>query len=106
MLYGSSAIGVVNAVAGHDEAHAGLRGYFTALGSTNNWQGGGSAGIEYGTKNWLLWANGGAQRAGEYDTPIGRSRTSSGRDANASGGFGYFCGKGGLSVDYAHANRR
>ncbi|MDQ3010853.1 MAG: TonB-dependent receptor, partial [Acidobacteriota bacterium] len=107
LLYGSSALGgVVNAIAGHDEAHEGLRGYFTALGSTNNWQGGGSAGLEYGTAKWLVWANGGAQRAGEYDTPIGRVRNSYARNANVSGGAGYFSGKGWFSADYAHDSRR
>src|SRR5262249_39567559 len=68
--------------------------------------GGGSAGLEYGTKSWLLWANGGAQRTGEYDTPLGRVRNSYARDANASGGFGYFANKGWFSVDYAHDERR
>jgi iron complex outermembrane recepter protein len=107
LLYGSSALGgVVNAVAGHDEAHPGLRGYFTALGSSNNWQGGGSAGLEYGTKNWLVWANGGAQRAGEYDTPLGRIRNSYARNGNAATGFGYFANKGWFSADYAYDNRR
>ena len=107
LLYGSSAIGgVVNAVAGHDEAHPGLRGYFTALGSSNTWQGGGSAGLEYGTKNWLVWANSGTQRAGEYDTPIGRVRNSYARNANAAAGFGHFSDKQWLSLDYSYDNRR
>jgi iron complex outermembrane receptor protein len=107
LLYGSSAIGgVVNAVAGHDEAHPGLRGYFTALGSSNNWQGGGSGGLEYGAQKWLVWANGGGQRAGEYDTPLGRIRNSYARDANGSGGVGYFSGKGWFSADYAYDSRR
>lgn len=107
LLYGSSAIGgVINAVAGHDEAHPGLRGYFTALGSTNNWQGGGGAGLEYGTKHWLLWANGGGQRTGDYDTPLGRVTNSYARDGNGSGGFGHFSGKGWFSADYAYDHRR
>ena len=107
LLYGSSAIGgVVNAVAGHDEAHPGVRGYLSALGSTNSWQGGGSAGIEYGTKNWLVWANSGAQRSGEYETPLGRVLNSYARDANASGGLGYFSGKSWFSGDYAYDGRR
>lgn len=46
LLYGSSAIGgVVNAITGHDSAHEGLCGFITALGSTNNWQGGGGGGL-------------------------------------------------------------
>ena len=57
LLYGSSATGgVVNAITGHESAHPGLRGYFTGIGGTNNYQAGGSAGFEYGTKNWLFWA--------------------------------------------------
>jgi iron complex outermembrane receptor protein len=107
LLYGSSALGgVVNAVAGHTEAHPGVRGYFTALGSSNSWQGGGSGGIEYGTQNWLVWANGGGQRAGDYNTPLGRVTNSFARAGNASGGFGYFRGKGWLSADYSYDNRR
>src|SRR4030095_6182207 len=71
LLYGSSATGgVVNAITGHDSSHPGLRGYFTGIASTNSYQGGGSAGLEYGTKNWLFWGNGGGRRAGESDTQI------------------------------------
>ena len=57
LLYGSNAIGgVVNAISGHDEAaHPGLRGYFSALGGTNNAQAGASGGIEYGVGNWMMW---------------------------------------------------
>lgn len=107
LLYGSSAIGgVVNAVTGHESAHPGLRGYFTAIGGSNNYQGGGSAGLEYGTKSWLIWANGGGQRAGDYDTPIGRITNSYTREGNASGGFGYYPGTKFLSVDYAFDGRR
>ncbi|HXF38347.1 MAG TPA: TonB-dependent receptor [Blastocatellia bacterium] len=107
LLYGSSAIGgVVNAITGHESAHPGLRGYFTAIGGSNNYQGGGSAGIEYGLKNWLFWANGGGQRAGDYNTPIGRVTNSYTREGNASGGFGYYPGTKFLSVDYAFDSRR
>jgi iron complex outermembrane recepter protein len=73
LLYGSNAIGgVVNAVTGHKFAQPGLRGYLTGIGSTNYYQGGGSAGLEYGTRDWLFWGSGGSQRTGNYDTPIGR----------------------------------
>ena len=48
LLYGSNGIGgVVNAISEHSEAHEGVRGYATSLGSTNNNQAGGSAGIEF-----------------------------------------------------------
>jgi iron complex outermembrane receptor protein len=101
LLYGSSAIGgVVNAITGHESAHQGFRGYFTGLGSTNNYEGGGSAGFEYGTKNWMFWANGSGQRAGDYDTPIGRITNSYTRSGMGSGGFGYYPTKGFVSLDY------
>jgi iron complex outermembrane receptor protein len=107
LLYGSNALGgVVNAVSAHDEPHPGVRGYFTTFGSTNNWQGGGSGGIEHGTKNWLLWANGGGQRAGDYQAPLGRVTNSFTRDGNASGGLGYYRGKGWLSTEYSYDNRQ
>jgi iron complex outermembrane recepter protein len=106
LLYGSSAVGgVVNAISAHDSAHEGLRGYITGIGSTNNYQGGGSAGIEYGKRNWLVWGNGGGQRAGDYATPLGRVTNSYTRDGNGSGGFGYF-GKGWFSADFSYDNRR
>jgi len=73
LLYGSSALGgVVNTISAHESAHECMRVYTTGIGSTNNYQGGGSAGIEYGKRNWLVWCNGGGQRAGDYETPLGR----------------------------------
>ncbi len=106
LLYGSSAIGgVVNAISAHESSHEGLRGYITGIGATNNYQGGGSAGIEYGKGNWLVWGNGGGQRAGDYNTPLGRVTNSFTRDGNGSGGFGYF-GKGWFSADVSYDNRK
>ncbi|MEK6301695.1 MAG: TonB-dependent receptor [Acidobacteriota bacterium] len=102
LLYGSSAIGgVINAISEHDSAHPGVRGYFTALGGTNNWQGGGGGGIEYGTKNWLFWGNGSGQRAGDYETPIGRITNSYTQAGAGAGGFGYFSSKSFASLDYS-----
>ena len=107
LLYGSSAVGgVVNAITGHDSAHEGLRGFITALGSSNNWQGGGGGGIEYGTKNWLFWGNGSGQRAGDYNTPIGRVDNSFTKQAAGSGGFGYYPGKPFFSLDYSFDRMR
>jgi iron complex outermembrane receptor protein len=107
LLYGSNAIGgVVNAITGHDSAHQGFRGFVTGIGSSNNWQGGGGGGLEYGTKNWLVWANGTGQRAGDYKTPLGRVTNSYTKDASGSGGFGYYPGKQFLSVDYSFNRRR
>lgn len=106
LLYGSNAIGgVVNAISGHDEAHKGVRGYVTGLGGSNNDQFGGSAGIEFGTEKWLVWANGGGQRAGDYSSPLGRVENSFTRYGNGSGGFGYFGGKGFLSFGYTRDRR-
>jgi iron complex outermembrane recepter protein len=106
LLYGSSALGgVVNAISAHESAHEGLRGYVTGIGSTNSYQGGGSAGIEYGRGNWLVWGNGGGQRSGDYATPLGRITNSYTRDGNGSGGFGYF-GKGWFSGDFSYDNRK
>ena len=107
LLYGGSGMGgVVNAITGHDSAHQGLRGYLTGAGSTNNYQGGGGAGVEFGTKNWLFWGNGGGQRSGDYDTPIGRITNSYTREGNASGGFGYYPGKYYASLEYGFDERR
>ncbi|HZM85947.1 MAG TPA: TonB-dependent receptor [Blastocatellia bacterium] len=107
LLYGSSAIGgVVNAITGHESAHEGLRAFLTALGSTNNWQGGGGGGLEYGTKRWLMWGNGSGQRAGDYDTPLGRVSNSYTQDAAGSAGFGYYPGKRFFSFDYTFDRKR
>jgi iron complex outermembrane receptor protein len=106
LLYGSNAIGgVVNAISGHEEAHAGTRGYLTTLGSTTNDQFGGSGGLEFGTEKWLFWANGGGQRAGDYRTPLGTVTNSFVRSGNGSGGAGYFGGKGFLSLNYTYDSR-
>jgi iron complex outermembrane receptor protein len=106
LLYGSNAIGgVVNAITGHESAHEGFRGFVTALGATNNWQGGGGGGIEYGTKSWLFWANGSGQRAGDYETPLGRVTNSYTKDGAGSGGFGYYRGKQFFSFDYSFDRR-
>ncbi len=107
LLYGSSATGgVVNAITGHESAHPGLRGYITGVGSTNNYQASGNAGLEYGTKNWLFWGNGGGQRAGDYDTPIGRITNSYTRGGDGTVGFGYYPGKEFFSLDYTFDKRR
>ena len=107
LLYGSSAIGgVVNAITGHQSAHQGLRGSITAIGSTNNWQGGGGGGIEYGWKNWLFWGTGSGQRAGDYQTPIGRITNSYTEQSAGTGGFGYYPDRAFLSLDYTFDRTR
>jgi iron complex outermembrane receptor protein len=107
LLYGSNAIGgVVNAIGGHDVAHKGFNGYITGLGATNSWQGGGSAGFEYGTEKWLVWANGGGQKSNDYDTPIGRVPNSYARDGNFTAGAGYYPGRGFFSFNYQFDKKR
>jgi iron complex outermembrane receptor protein len=107
LLYGSSAIGgVVNTISGHDSPHSGLNGFVTAVGGTNGNQAAGSAGIEYGTGKWLVWGNGGGQRTGNYDTPIGKIQNSFSREENASAGIGYYPTKGFFSFNYTFDKRR
>ena len=107
LLYGSSAIGgVVNAITGHESAHPGTHGYVTGFAGSNDYHSGGSAGIEQGTENWLFWANGGGQRAGDYDTPIGRITNSYSRAGNGAGGLGYYPKHAFFSLDYAVDKRR
>ena len=107
LLYGSNGIGgVVNAISEHSEAHPGMRGYVTGLASTNNYQAGGSGGIEFGTAKWSFWGNGGGQRAGDYETPLGRVTNSFARSGNGVGGFGYFAEHGSFSTDYSYDWRR
>jgi iron complex outermembrane recepter protein len=107
LLYGSNAIGgVVNTISGHDSAHPGFNGFVTGVGSSNNRQAGGSVGVEYGTKRWLIWGNGSGQRAGDYTTPIGRVPNSFSREGSFSSGFGFYPNKGFISFDYTFNKRR
>jgi iron complex outermembrane receptor protein len=107
LLYGSNAIGgVVNSITGHDSAHKGLNGYFTAVGGTNSRQAGSTAGVEFGTERWLFWANGGGQRASDYSTPIGQVRNSFTREGNVSAGLGYYPQRGFFSFNYQLDKRR
>src|SRR5215203_5530860 len=107
LLYGSNAIGgVVNTVSGHDSPHKGVNGYLTGIGSTNSGQGGGSGGIEFGTNQWLMWANAGGQRSGDYSTPIGTVENSFSREVSATTGFGYYPKKGFFSFNYNFNKRR
>jgi iron complex outermembrane receptor protein len=107
LLYGSNAIGgVVNTITGHDSAHKGVSGFITGVGSTNNYQGGGSGGFEYGTETSLFWINGGGQRAGDYDTPVGRITNSFTRESSFAGGYGYYPADGFFSINYEFDKRR
>ena len=107
LLYGSNAIGgAVNGISTNDLYQNGLSGYLTAFGSTTNSQAGTSSGLKYGLKNFLFFANGGAQKANDYRTPIGTVLNSYSKNGAASGGFGWFPRKGWLSVTYADDRRR
>ena len=107
LLYGSNAIGgVVNAISGHDSAHQGINGYLTAVAGSNGSQAGGSAGVEFGTEKWTFWGNGGGQRSGDYETPIGQIQNSFSREANFASGIGYYPQKGFLSFNYNFDKRR
>src|SRR6185503_20120075 len=107
LLYGSNAVGgVVNTISGHDNAHKGFNAFLTGLGSTNSGQAGGSGGFEYGTDKWLFWGNGGAQRSGNYTTPLGEVLNSFSRQTGFTTGVGYYVPKGFISVNYSFDKRR
>ena len=94
LLYGSNAMGgIVNAITGHAGfgSHAdGIQGYLQGGGGTANALGGAAAGFEYQSGHWRLWAGGGGQRTGDYNTPIGTVENSRTRTTNGYGGFGWF----------------
>jgi iron complex outermembrane receptor protein len=92
--------GVVNALTGHDHAHPGLRGSFTAVGAGANQHGAANANFEYGWNEWLVWGGGGGQRTGNYHTPLGRIFNSDSRVASATAGAGWFGPRGYLSLGY------
>lgn len=95
LLYGSNALGGVVNVIGNDEneAHAGFRGFFTALAGTADRQGGLAGGVEYGFKNWLFRGNLSAQRSDNYATPLGIVPNSASRSNTGSFGVGYYGNK-------------
>jgi iron complex outermembrane recepter protein len=110
-LYGSNAVGgVVNAITRHhqihEHAHAGIRGYFTGVGGSNNGHGGGSGGVEYGSGRWLFWGSGSGQRTSDYNSPAGPVPNSQSRNGSGQGGFGWYNGRGFVSAGYGYDNRR
>ncbi|OYT69897.1 MAG: hypothetical protein CFK52_12585 [Chloracidobacterium sp. CP2_5A] len=106
LLYGSASVGgVVNAVTGNEELHPGLQGFATAFGGTGNALGGGSGGVKYGRGPWMVFANGGGQRAGDYRTPLGVVENSFARSGNATGGGGYYGAKGFFNFTYSYASQ-
>ncbi|MCB1022630.1 MAG: TonB-dependent receptor [Acidobacteria bacterium] len=94
LLYGSSAIGgVVNAISRHDRHHhaePGVRGFLNGMGGTANAMGGGSGGFEIGKGKWELWASGGGQRTGDYNTPLRKVLNSETQMTQTDTGLGYY----------------
>jgi iron complex outermembrane receptor protein len=111
LLYGSNAIGgVVNILTRHHELHEhpheGVRGSLTGVAGSTNGQAGGSANVEAGVRNWLLWAGGGGTRTGDYDTPIGEVPNSGTWMRHANGGFGRYGDRGTFTVNYGFQQGR
>lgn len=107
LLYGSNAIGgVVNGVSTNTVYQSGLSGYFTGFGGTNNSQIGAGGGLKLGFRNFLFFANGGAQKANDYSTPTGKVLNSFARTGNVSGGAGWFPNRGWLVFNYGYDRRR
>jgi iron complex outermembrane recepter protein len=110
-LYGSNAVGgVVNAITRHhqihEHAHVGIRGYFSGVGGSNNSQGGGSGGLEYGTGHWLFWGSGSGHRTSDYSSAAGPVPNSQSRNQSGQGGLGWYNERGFLSAGYGYDNRR
>lgn len=107
LLYGSNAIGgVVNGISTNDIFQKGLSGYLTAFGANNNWQGGGSGGLKYGFKDFMIFGNAGAQKANDYQTSRSTVPNSFARTGNVSGGAGWFPRKGWFVFNYGYDRRR
>jgi len=101
LLYGSSALGgIVNAVSDHEHAHEGFNGFISGVGASALNLGGGSAGFEYGTKRWMVWANGGAQKSSDYQTPLGKILNSGTEARDITGGAGYYGEKAFFNASY------
>lgn len=101
LLYGSSALGgIVNAVSDHEHAHEGFNGFLSGAGAPVLSLGGLSAGFEYGTKRWMVWSNGGAQKSGDYSSPLGKVLNSGTKNLDFTGGAGYYGEKGFFNASY------
>lgn len=111
LLYGSNAIGgVVNAITSTNNESAPSRdeprGYVTGFGGSAYRQAGGSAGFDLGLgQGFLLFANGGGQRTGDYDTPVGKIPNSFTRSYDGTAGLGYFGRRGFFRLSASYDNR-
>jgi len=95
LLYGSNAIGgVVNMITSHHQIHhhphEGVRGYLNGAAGSADRRGGGAGGFEIGRNNWLLWADAGGQRSGDYATPGGSVRNSDADIRHLTLGAGHY----------------
>ena len=108
LLYGSNAIGGVVNVVDNDEneSHDGFRGFLTTTGGTANREAAISAGGEYGIRNWLFRGSFTAQRAGDYQTPLGKIENSATRANSESFGVGYYGKKAYFSGNFTTDIRR
>lgn len=108
LLYGSNAIGgVVNAVTGDEnDAHPGLRGYFSGIGATNTRQGGASGALEYGFREFLFNVHGSFLREGDYESPLGRIPNSASRAYGGATSLGYFSEKAFIRGTFDFDRRR
>jgi len=108
LLYGSNALGGVVNVIGHheDDAHDGVRGFFTGVGGTTDKQAGGAGGLEYGFNKWLIRGNASAQRTGDFDTPLGEIPNSATRSNALSFGGGYYGTRAYIGGSYGFDVRR
>ena len=107
LLYGGNALGgTVNAItrhhAFHEHPHGGLRGFISGSGGSANAFGSGSAGFEFGYKDWMFWGSGSGQSSGDYSTPIGKIPNSDTRLWNGDAGFGWYRERNFISVSAAY----
>lgn len=111
LLYGPNAIGgVVNVISSHhlihQHPHEGLRGFANASVGSNNGQGGGGAGFEFGRGDWLVSGSGSVLRTGDYQTALGRVTNSATRAEHTSAGVGRYRDRGFFHVEYALGDGR
>jgi iron complex outermembrane receptor protein len=108
LLYGSNALGGVVNVIGHhdDEAHNGVRGFFTGVAGSADKQAGASGGLEYGINKWLIRGGLSAQRTGDVSTPIGTIPNSASRSNSATFGGGYYGDKAYVGATFGFDVRR
>ena len=105
LLYSGNAMGgTVNAISRHHEAHRhahqGFRGFVSGSAGTANALGGGSAGLEYGVGNWMIWGRGGGVRTGDYRAPEqGKIYNSRSQLRNGGAGLGWYGDKFFFSVE-------